>query len=86
LAAGGRMTGFARFDLSAFADAKGKDRCAKSWQLDEICRETGFLILTGHGVPADVIAGVRPAAVGLFARWPGAKAAVAAPCSGYPCG
>ena len=33
------------FDLVAFLAAKGEDRRKRARQIDEICRETGFLVL-----------------------------------------
>lgn len=54
-------------------------------QVDQICRETGFLVLQGHGVPGDVIAGVWAAAQRFFAQSQAEKAKVAAP-AGYPYG
>ncbi|NQZ72065.1 MAG: hypothetical protein HRT60_03265, partial [Dinoroseobacter sp.] len=41
---------FSRFDLAAFENAKGSARLARAAQLAAICRETGFLVLEGHGV------------------------------------
>jgi isopenicillin N synthase-like dioxygenase len=77
---------FPTFDLAAFQAARGEDRAAKARELDQICRETGFLVLTGHGVPAATIAGVWVAAQAFFARSPEDKAHVAAPYPGYPYG
>lgn len=80
------MTTFPRFDLAGFVRASGEDRFSKARELDEICRSTGFLVLTGHGVAASVIAEVWQAAGAFFAQEPEAKAAVAAPYPGYPYG
>jgi isopenicillin N synthase-like dioxygenase len=72
---------FRHFDLAAF-DANP----ASAAMVDAICRETGFLILEGHGVPDTVIAGVWDAAQRFFAQDAASKAAVRAPYRGYPYG
>jgi isopenicillin N synthase-like dioxygenase len=77
---------FPTFDLAALATATGDDRRALATRIDAICRETGFLVLTGHGVPDAVIAGVWQAAAGFFAFPPEEKARVSAPYPGYPYG
>ena len=72
---------FPAFDLRRFeADP------ATAVEVDAICRDTGFLVLTGHGVPEDVIAAVWDAAARFFAQPPEAKAQVRAPYPGYPYG
>lgn len=73
-------------DLAAFEAAKGAARAARAAQIDRICRETGFLVLTGHGVAQPVIDGVWQAAQRFFAQPMAAKAQVAAPRPGYPYG
>jgi isopenicillin N synthase-like dioxygenase len=77
---------FPTFDLAAFQAALGEDRRAKAGEIDIICRDTGFLVLTGHGVPDDVIRNVWDAAGAFFAQDPDEKAQVAAPYPGYPYG
>ncbi|MBQ2260976.1 MAG: isopenicillin N synthase family oxygenase [Loktanella sp.] len=77
---------FAAFDLAAFEAATGQDRTAKAAELDRICRDTGFLVLDGHGVDPAVIAAVWDAAQGFFAQDSAAKHAVAPPYQGYPYG
>jgi isopenicillin N synthase-like dioxygenase len=72
------------FDLTAFESAQGADRQARTQDLDRICRETGFLVLTGHGVPEGTIRGVWEAAKAFFALPPEEKAKVSAPYPGYP--
>lgn len=72
---------FERFNLAAFET----DPSIAS-DVDRICRETGFLILEGHGVSQDVIDGVWAAAQGFFAQDAKAKAVVRAPYAGYPYG
>ena len=77
---------FPAFDLAAFEAAEGEERTARAADLDQICRQTGFLVLKGHGVAPDVIAGVWDAARAFFAQSPEAKQAVAPPYQGYPYG
>ena len=36
-------------------------------QIDEACRDTGFFLVTGHGVPADLITKARQRAIDFFA-------------------
>ena len=40
-------------DLAAFG---GAGRADAAWRLDRACRDIGFLVVTGHGVPAELIA------------------------------
>ncbi|MEJ6478375.1 MAG: 2-oxoglutarate and iron-dependent oxygenase domain-containing protein [Octadecabacter sp.] len=77
---------FATFDLAVFEGAEGTDRANAAAQVDRICRETGFLVLTGHGVPRDIIDNVWQAARSFFAQTAEVKQAVAAPYAGYPYG
>jgi isopenicillin N synthase-like dioxygenase len=74
------------FDLAAFEGATGADREGRAQELDRICRETGFLVLSGHGVPEATIQGVWEAARRFFALPPEQKAQVSAPYPGYPYG
>jgi len=76
----------ARFDLADFEAARGEDRAAEAARLDRICRETGFLVLTGHGVPEAAISGVWQAAERFFAQPAEAKSRVAPPNPGDPYG
>ncbi len=73
------------FDLAAFEAAEGAARARMAARLDRLCRDTGFLVLTGHGVPDDVIDAQWAAVAGFFALSPEEKAEVAAP-EGYPYG
>ncbi len=74
------------FDLAAWESAQGPARQALAQDLDRICRETGFLVLSGHGVPEPVIRAVWDAAQRFFALPPEEKARVSAPHPGYPYG
>lgn len=80
------MPDFPAFDLAAHEALCGPARAESAARLDLICRDTGFLVLRGHGVDADVIARVWAAAQAFFAQPPGTKAQVAAPRPGYPYG
>lgn len=42
-------------DLEPFRLGDADQRAEVARQLDEACRATGFLVLTGHGVPASVV-------------------------------
>ena len=54
--------------------------------VDDICRETGFLVLEGHGVKADVIENLWGGANQFFAQSSEVKQQVKAPYAGYPYG
>ncbi|EBA12581.1 isopenicillin N synthase family dioxygenase [Roseobacter sp. CCS2] len=77
---------FPRFDLAAFETAHQDARHDLARQLDTICRDTGFLVLDGHGVPRQVIADVWAAAEAFFAQTQPVKQSVAPPYQGYPYG
>ena len=72
---------FERFDLEAFEAGD-----ASAEKLDRICRETGFLILEGHGVADKVVSGIWDAMRSFFALSAEEKAQVKAPRPGYPYG
>lgn len=78
--------GLATFDLAAFENAGGDARMDLAAQLDSICRETGFLVLTGHGVPRATIDGIWDAVSDFFAQTPLEKAQVAPHSAGAPYG
>ena len=42
-------------DLSSFRDGTASDRDAVADAIDRACRDTGFLVLAGHGVPWSVV-------------------------------
>lgn len=77
---------FPRFDLAAFEGADPTERQDIARELDRICRDTGFLVLEGHGVAPGVIADVWEAARAFFAQDAAAKHSVAPPYQGYPYG
>ena len=72
---------FKRFDLAAFDGDPGSAKL-----VDQICRDTGFLILEGHSVPAPVIENIWAAARAFFDLSAAQKNAVKAPYPGYPYG
>jgi len=49
------MTTFPVVDLSNFGAGTRQDKEELGGRIDEICRETGFLAIVGHGVPDEVI-------------------------------
>ncbi len=85
---GGEGTGMRieSLDLAGHEALTGPARAESAARIDRLCRETGFLVLTGHGVLPETIAAVRAAAAAFFAQPPEAKAKVAAPYPGYPYG
>lgn len=74
------------FDLAAFEAATGDLRASYAARLDQICRESGFLMLTGHGVPDDTVAAMWAAVDQFFAQPVLAKADVAPHFAGSPYG
>ncbi|WP_417257048.1 isopenicillin N synthase family dioxygenase [Celeribacter halophilus] len=79
------MTDFPLLDLSAFHAADPEGRAEIGAEVDRICRETGFLAVTGHGVPQEVIDALWTQARSFFAQSADEKHAVA-PVSGGPYG
>jgi isopenicillin N synthase-like dioxygenase len=77
---------FPTFDLSEFENATGSDRRKLAVKVDRICRKTGFLVLTGHGVSDDVIALQWAGVKSFFSKEAEFKRASAAPYIGYPYG
>jgi len=77
---------FATFDLAEFEASEGEAQAALAARLDQVCQEIGFLVLTGHGVPTDVIEGVWSKTGAFFDQSFDAKARVKAPEPGYPYG
>ncbi len=78
---------FPTFDLASFEAVQRPDERREGAEgLDRICRETGFLVLTGHGVPPDITVRVWSATAEFFAQTDARKQAVAPPYRGYPYG
>jgi isopenicillin N synthase-like dioxygenase len=53
-------------DVGAFRTGDGTTRAAIAAQLDEAARTVGFMQVVGHGIPADVEAGLVSAMDGFF--------------------
>lgn len=82
----GGVMAFPVFDLAKFEKSTGQSRSDAAAQLDQICRDTGFLVLQGHGVPATLTDRMF-AAIRMFFEQPAEiKARTAAPYPGYPYG
>lgn len=77
---------FPVFDLSHFAAADKAMRRALAAEVDGICRETGFLAISGHGVPQNVIDGIWSKARAFFDLPLETKLEARAPYPGYPYG
>ncbi|MGW4637641.1 isopenicillin N synthase family dioxygenase [Sphaerisporangium sp. NPDC004334] len=54
-------------DLTPWFQGGAADRAQVAGQVDQALREIGFLLVTGHGVPPELRAGVRAAAKRFFA-------------------
>ncbi len=80
------MTDFPIFDLSRFEQAGPAARAALGAEVDEICRTTGFLAISGHSVPEQTIATAWDAARSFFDLSPEEKNKARAPYAGYPYG
>lgn len=76
----------AAFDLGAFETAQGDAQLAQAALLDQICRDTGFVVLTGHGLDHQIISKIWTAANAFFAQDDAAKQAVAPDYPGAPYG
>lgn len=77
---------FPVFDLSRFEAADTAGRAALGEDVDRICRETGFLAISGHGVPQEAIDRAWNAAHTFFDLTPQQKQRSRAPYPGYPYG
>src|SRR6188472_4577667 len=54
-------------DLTPLRTGTDADKRKVARQIDEACRDTGFFLVTGHGVPADLITTTRQRAIDFFA-------------------
>ena len=77
---------FPVFDLARFEAASPTERRALAADVDSICRNTGFVALSGHGVPRATIDAVWAKAEAFFALPVEQKLASKAPNPGYPYG
>ena len=73
------MSGLATVDLSRASDATARE-------VDQICRETGFLAVEGHGVSRGLIEDMRAVSRAFFDLSLEMKMKVAMPFPGYPYG
>ena len=75
-----------KFNLHEFRSAKVSKRKKLAREVDSMCKETGFLLLTGHGVPKDIIEEQWKAISNFFSQPLEVKTKVSAPYPGYPYG
>jgi isopenicillin N synthase-like dioxygenase len=80
------MRDFHIVDISVFADGSPSAKQTLANRVDEVCRETGFLAIVGHGVSETAIAGVSRTAQSFFDLPLDKKLAVKMPYVGYPYG
>lgn len=77
---------FPVFDLSDFESANASRRRALAGEVDSVCRATGFLAVSGHGVAQDVVDAAWSKARAFFELPPEQKQRARAPYPGYPYG
>lgn len=77
---------FPVFDLGAFEAASAQDKARLGAEVDEICRSTGFLAISNHGVSDTVIDGIWHATRAFFDQPSDEKQKARAPYPGYPYG
>jgi isopenicillin N synthase-like dioxygenase len=80
------MSTFPVFDLSKFTNASPSEKKSLGHTVDEICRQTGFLAITGHGIPDETIALAWNSARAFFDLPVEKKLAVKMRYEGYPYG
>jgi isopenicillin N synthase-like dioxygenase len=80
------MSSFPVFDLSRFERAGAAERRELGREVDQICRTTGFLAVSGHSVPQGTIEDVWSLAHAFFDLPQEEKDRVRAPYPGYPYG
>jgi isopenicillin N synthase-like dioxygenase len=69
-------------DVSALTAGDAAARSAVAAEVDAACRRTGFFLVTGHGVPGDLLDRLDRAARAFFALPEAVKASVAMPTAG----
>jgi isopenicillin N synthase-like dioxygenase len=77
---------FPIFNLGAFEQGDARRRATLAREVDDICRNTGFLAIADHGVRQDVIDSVRRKASAFFDLPFEEKEKAKAPYKGYPYG
>lgn len=80
------VAAFPVFDLSRFEQSDIAGRKLLGREVDEICRTTGFLAISGHSVPRAVIDAAWSKARAFFDQSAEVKDKVRAPYPGYPYG
>lgn len=75
-----------KFNLQNFRKAKDFQRKELAQDVDRMCKESGFILLNGHGVPDDVIKEQWHAVSNFFSQSQELKTRVSAPYPGYPYG
>ena len=55
-------------DIASFTSGDAAIKAKLARQVDQTCRDTGFLIVTGHGISPGLLAEVRDAAAEFFAK------------------
>jgi len=80
------MRDFPVVDLSKFEDASTEARKTLAREVDQICRQTGFLAVVDHGVPEEVIGRAWKATRRFFDLPLEKKLEVQMPFAGYPYG
>ena len=80
------QTTFPVFDLDKFESSGVEEKRALGAEVDRICRATGFLAITNHGVPQAVIDAAWSKARAFFDLPPEEKQRAKAPYQGYPYG
>ena len=77
---------FPVFDLVHFERASPEDKRALGREIDAVCRKTGFLAVSGHGVPQTTIDACWTKAAEFFALPIERKERAKVPFPGYPYG
>ncbi len=54
-------------DLAPLRNGSDAQKREVARQIDAACRDTGFFLVTGHGVPSELIAKTRQRAIDFFA-------------------
>lgn len=80
------MRDFPIFNLANYESATPSEKAALAAEVDAICRTTGFLAISGHGVPQDIIDAAWTKALAFFELSPEQKRRASAPYPGYPYG
>lgn len=80
------MPEFPVLDISSFSSSSQDVKRALARRVDEVCRETAFLAIVGHGVPSGVISTAWNSAREFFDLPMEQKLSVKMPYEGYPYG